>query len=160
MKQQIDNILNVLDSSNRRTITVFGDYCLDKYLYIDPARDENSVETGLTAYQVDRKALYPGAGGTVANNLRSLGANVCCVGLVGEDGEGYDLLNCLKNIGADTELMVRSEKIPTNTYTKPMRKSGDGAFTEMNRIDIRNFNETTKELEDQLMANLKKTLEV
>ena len=158
--KQIDNILNVVDSSSSRTITVFGDYCLDKYLYVDPARDEDSVETGLTAYQVDRKALYPGAGGTITNNLRSLGANVRCVGLVGEDGEGYDLLKCLEKIGADTELMVRSEKIQTNTYTKPMRQSNEGTFTEMNRLDIRNFNETTKELEDQLMANLKNALEV
>ena len=160
MKQQIDHILNVLDNVGSRTITVFGDYCLDKYLYIDPVRDEPSVETGLTAYQVDRKALYPGAGGTITNNLRSLGANVCCIGLVGEDGEGYDLLKCLKQIGADTELMVCSESIVTNTYAKPMRKGSDGTYSEMNRIDIRNFNETTKELEDRLIANLKKALEV
>ena len=151
----IDNILRVLDRTSSRTITVFGDYCLDKYLYIDPARDETSVETGLTAYQAERKVLYPGAGGTITNNLRSLGANVQCVGLVGNDGEGYDLLQCLEKIGADTALMVRSDTIPTNTYMKPMRRSADGTYSEMNRFDIRNFHETAKELEDQLIANLR-----
>jgi rfaE bifunctional protein kinase chain/domain len=158
--ENIDNILKVLDNASSRTITVFGDYCLDKYLYIDTARDEASVETGLTAYQVDRKILYPGAGGTVVNNLRALGARVGCVGLVGEDGEGHDLLKCLEKIGADTDLMVHSESIPTNTYTKPMRGTGDGPYTEMNRIDFRNFNETPRELENRLMLNLKKALEV
>jgi bifunctional ADP-heptose synthase (sugar kinase/adenylyltransferase) len=157
--KQVDNILKVLDNASSRTITVFGDYCLDKYLYIDPARDELSVETGLTAYQVEGKKLYPGAAGTVTNNLRSLGARVQCVGLVGDDGEGYDLLKCLKTIGAETNLMVQSESIPTNTYTKPMRKSSDGTYTEMNRLDIRNFNETTQELENRLITNLKKSLE-
>ena len=49
MKQYIDNIFGVLEKTGSRTITVFGDYCLDKYLYIDPVRDEVSVETGLTA---------------------------------------------------------------------------------------------------------------
>jgi len=157
--KQVDAILNVLDKAGSRTITVFGDYCLDKYLYIDPARNENSVETGLPAYQVDRKILYPGAGGTVTNNLRSLGASVQCVGLLGYDGEGYDLLKCLEQIGADTQLMVRSESVTTNTYTKPMRKTDRGSYSEMNRLDFRNFTETTRELEDQLIANLKQALE-
>ena len=158
-KQQIDNILRVLDTAGSRTITVFGDYCLDKYLYIDPARDELSVETGLTAYQVDRKALYPGAGGTVTNNLRSLGVHVRCVGLVGSDGEGYDLLKCLEKIGANTEHMVQSESIPTNTYMKPMRRDADGTYSEINRLDMRSFNETACELEDRLIVNLRKALD-
>jgi len=157
--QSIDNILRVLDQAGSRTVTVFGDYCLDKYLYTDPAHDEDSVETGLTAYQVDRKALYPGASGTVTNNLRSLGVNVKCVGLVGNDGEGYDLLQCLKKIGADTQLMVQSDTIPTNTYTKPMRKNADGTYTEMNRLDFRSFQETSKELEDRLIENLRQALD-
>jgi len=157
--QQVENILKVLDDASSRTITVFGDYCLDKYLYIDPARDEDSVETGLTAHQVDKKILYPGAGGTIANNLRALGASVHCVGLTGDDGEGYDLIKCLEKIGADTELMIRSESVVTNTYTKPMRKTGEGTYLEMNRLDIRNFNETSRELEDRLLANLEKALE-
>ena len=160
LRKYIDNILHVLDKASSRTIAVFGDYCLDKYLYIDPVRDEPSVETGLIAYQVERMSLYPGAGGTITNNLRSLGVQVQCVGLLGTDGEGYDLFKSLKKIGADTDLMVQSETISTNTYMKPMRKSDDGTHSEMNRFDIRNFKETAQELEDRLMVNLKKVLEV
>ena len=149
-----DNILKVLDRTGDSVVTVFGDYCLDKYLYIDPSRDEISLETGLVAYQTVRKGLYPGAAGTVVNNLRALGARVHCVGLIGEDGEGYELLKCLERIGADTALMVRSGDIFTNTYIKPMR--GNDPYVEMNRIDIRNFKETSKELEDRLLGNLEK----
>ena len=29
-----------------------GDFFLDRYLHIDPARDETSIETGLTVYNV------------------------------------------------------------------------------------------------------------
>ena len=155
----IDNILRVLDHAGSRTITVFGDYCLDKYLYIDPVRDEPSLETGLAAYQVVEKKLYPGAGGTITNNLRSLGAQVQCVGLIGDDGEGYELLKGLKQIAADTKLMVQSASIPTNTYMKPMRGADDGTYSEMNRLDIRSFSETSKELEDRLILNLKKALD-
>lgn len=159
MKERIERILRALDAPIDRTITVFGDYCLDKYLYIDPDRDELSVETGLVAYQVVKTRLFPGAGGTVANNLRALGAKVECIGLIGEDGEGYDLLRALTNIGAETRKMVRSKEVYTSTYTKPMRGTADAGFAEMNRLDIRNFGPTPRALEEKLLKNLEAALE-
>jgi bifunctional ADP-heptose synthase (sugar kinase/adenylyltransferase) len=147
-------ILAALDEIPSRVITVFGDFCLDKYLYIDPDKDEPSVETGLTAYQIVDIRNTPGACGTVANNLRALGAQVRCVGLLGEDGEGYDLSVALEAIGADTSGMVRTPLRRTNTYTKPMRRQPDGQWTELNRMDIRSFTPLPAPLEDQLIANL------
>jgi len=158
MNENIRNILNILDNTKNTSITVFGDFCLDKYLYIDPARDEESLETGLIAYQVDNKKLFPGAGGTITNNLRALGASVHCIGLTGDDGEGYELNKELNKIGANTEYMISSNDIVTGTYTKPMRKAGPGSYTEMNRIDMRNFKETPVELENKLLEHLELAL--
>ena len=90
-----------LSKSEHSRIVVLGDYALDKYLYIDPKRDEPSLETGLTAYQIHGKRMSAGAGGNVVSNLRALGAQVTCISLVGDDGEGYELLRCLKAIGAN-----------------------------------------------------------
>ena len=158
-RKAVENILSVLDNASGRRVTVFGDFCLDKYLYINSKRDEKSLETGLTAYQVEKKALFPGVGGTVANNLRTLDVHVQCVGLSGNDGEGYELIKGLNDIGAETELMVRSDDIMTCTYIKPMRGSKDEPYNEINRFDIRNFKETTRELEDKLLINLNKALD-
>ena len=73
-----------------RTVGVLGDLFLDRYLDIDPARDEPSVETGLTAYQVVGVRSYPGALGTVLNNLAALGVGrIVPVAAIGDDGEGY-----------------------------------------------------------------------
>ena len=130
-------------------ITVLGDYCLDKYLYIDADRDEKSLETGLVAYQVTKKGLYPGAAGTVVNNLRALEAQVLCVGVIGDDGEGYELLAALKKIGADTSLMITDGTRCTSTYTKPMRGK-----TELNRLDFKNFEPMSKQTEQKLIANI------
>ena len=33
-------------------IAVLGDFCLDRYLEIDPARSETSIETGLPVHNV------------------------------------------------------------------------------------------------------------
>lgn len=154
----IGKIGAALARTGEARIAVFGDFCLDKYLYIDPARDEVSVETGLTAYMVHEKRLYPGAGGTITNNLRALGARVTCIGLMGEDGEGYELASCLKAIGADTSQMVRSGLVCTSTYTKPMRRQPDGSHVELNRLDFRNFTQTPMELQEQLLRNLEQAL--
>ena len=102
-----ESIKELMSRASGAKITVVGDFCLDKYLYIDPALDEPSLETGKTAYQVVGKGIYPGGAGTVTNNLRGLSAQVMCVGVIGEDGEGYELLNALEKIGADTSGMIR-----------------------------------------------------
>lgn len=153
------HICEALQNTGKVRIAVFGDFCLDKYLYIDPARDEPSVETGLTAYQVHAKRMSAGAGGTITNNLRALGVQTTCVGLVGNDGEGFELLRALEEVGADTAYMIRSDDICTCTYTKPMRKDETGQYREMNRLDFRYFTPISRELEDKLLANLRAVLD-
>jgi bifunctional ADP-heptose synthase (sugar kinase/adenylyltransferase) len=155
----IDRILRVLEHAEQRVITVFGDYSLDKYVYSKPSRDEESVETGLIAYQIHETASYAGIGGTVANNLRSLGAQVICIGLVGIDGHGFELMDQLEKIGADTRLMISSKQLLTNTYMKPMRGETRESASEMSRLDFRNFEETPRELEDRLLRNLEQAVQ-
>lgn len=153
-----ENIIRALAGTGQVRILVFGDYTLDKYLYIDPARDEPSVETGLTAYQVHEKRMYAGCGGTITNNLRALGARVISIGLMGEDGEGYELQRCLDAVGADTASMVRTGELCTCTYTKPMRLQPDGSWQEMNRLDFRNFTPPSMELQQRLLERLEERL--
>ncbi len=69
-EEVVENILRRLPGL---TIGVLGDLFLDRYLYLDAALTEASIETGLDAYQVTRVRSYPGAAGTVMNNLAALG---------------------------------------------------------------------------------------
>lgn len=150
---QIDSIIKLLKNSKTPVITVFGDFCLDKYQYIDVTKDELSVETDLVAFQVTHQRLYAGAGGTITNNLRTLGATVYCVGMIGDDGEGYDLIKCLEDVGADTSLMIHTNERCTCAYVKPMRY-GNGSTFEMNRHDLKNFTPTPMSIQQQLLNNL------
>ena len=151
---EISNIIEALKRTKQAKIIVFGDYALDKYFYIDPENDEPSAETGLPAYQVNRKHLSAGVGGTITQNLRSLGANVICIGIAGNDGEGFELLHILESIGADTRYMVKTDQMFTCTYIKPMRRQALGGYTELNRMDIRNLFEPPSDIQDKLLANL------
>src|SRR6187551_1036250 len=77
-------------------IAVVGDFCLDRYLEIDPARQEISIETGLPVHNVVNVRSQPGAAGTILNNLVALGiSEIYPVGFHGEDGEGYELCHAL-----------------------------------------------------------------
>ena len=136
------------------TITVIGDFFLDKYLLIDPALNEPSLETGLTAYQVVGKELYPGGAGTVAKNLLALGlGRVICVGVIGEDGEGMELAGELKKLGADLSGLITTPIRQTCTYTKPVELI-NGAKHEINRLDFKNFTKTPEHIEDELKIKL------
>src|SRR3954467_13666470 len=88
-------------------IAVFGDFCLDRYLEIDPAREEISIETGLPSHQVVRVRSQPGAAGTVVNNLVALGVGTLyAVGIRGDDGEGHELGAALTAQGVNTEYLA------------------------------------------------------
>lgn len=146
--QRIDDILTSLP---RQTIGLLGDLFLDRYLDIDPALDEPSVETGLTAYQVVRVRSYPGALGTVLNNLSALGVGrILPLAIIGDDGEGYELRQALdRTPGVESSgLVVRADR-RTPTYTKPMR----GA-QELNRLDIKNRSRTPADAEEAILVAL------
>src|SRR6478735_5240781 len=77
-------------------LAVIGDFCLDRYLEIDPARQEVSIETGLPVHNVVNVRAQPGGAGTILCNLVALGiGELHAVGFCGEDGEGYELRRAL-----------------------------------------------------------------
>jgi rfaE bifunctional protein kinase chain/domain len=131
-RTRIAEILAVFPSLK---IAVFGDFYLDKYLVTDPALDEPSIETGLTARQVIKIRCSPGAAGTVASNLAALGVGkVFAVGMIGSDGEGFDLTHALRSRGIRTEGLIVSQQWRTPCYMKPT--SGE---LELERLDIHNY---------------------
>jgi bifunctional ADP-heptose synthase (sugar kinase/adenylyltransferase) len=54
-------------------VVLAGDVCLDRYLEIDAALAETSIETGLPVHNVVSVRAQPGGAGTILNNLAALG---------------------------------------------------------------------------------------
>jgi rfaE bifunctional protein kinase chain/domain len=134
---------------------VVGDFFLDKYLEINPKLTEKSLETGKDAYQVVGKRCQPGAAGTVANNLAALGiGTISAVGVIGDDGEGYDLIKGLERIGVEITHLIRAADRFTPTYTKPMLQLPEGE-EEIERQDIKNRTPLPRRLEDEVISRLK-----
>jgi len=150
----IDRILAALAD---RRIGVVGDLFLDRYLDIDAALTEPSVETGLDAYQVVRVRSYPGALGTVINNLAALGVGkILPLAFYGDDGEGYELQQALDRMPAIEKggLYVTPQR-RTPTYTKPMFGQAGEVPRELNRLDIKNRAPTPPLTEESILRLLK-----
>lgn len=145
----------ILDTFPKLSIAVVGDLFLDKYLDLDASLTEISVETGIEAYQITRVRCYPGAGGTVLNNLRALGVGTLrAVSVIGEDGEGYELLRALRAQQVETGDILVSKERMTPTYTKPMLSQKDGPARELNRLDIKNRSSQPAGLDRQIIERL------
>jgi rfaE bifunctional protein kinase chain/domain len=137
------------------TILVIGDFFLDKYLIIDRRLAETSLETGLEAHQVTGMRASPGAAGTVTSNLRAMGANVVALSVVGDDGEGFELIRGLDSTGVIVDALIIREDRFTPTYTKPMLREADGEEHELNRLDIKNRAPLPEEAEEELLIKLR-----
>src|SRR5438067_11303752 len=149
-------IEHVLATIPGRTVGVLGDLFLDRYLDIDASLNEPSVETGLTAYQVVRVRPYPGAAGTVINNLAALGVGrIYPIAFVGDDGEGHELRQALKAMPAvEHGGIVSAPGRRTPTYTKPMLMEAGQPPRELNRLDIKNRTPTSDGMQDMIIELL------
>ena len=138
------------------SVAVVGDFCLDRYLEIDPARAEESIETGLEVHNVVNVRSQPGGCGTILNNLVALGCgSLLPVGFAGEDGEGYELVRALGQAqGIDLEHFFQTPERRTFTYCKPLVLAKGEPPRELNRLDSKNWTPTPGEVQERLAKSI------
>lgn len=153
------NASRFLEITRRYTslrIAIAGDFCLDRYLEIDPARTETSIETGLEVYNVTNVRSRPGAAGTVLNNLVKLGVGkVFPIGFCGDDGEGLELrraLAALENV--DLSHFFATPLRRTFTYCKPLVLAPGKPPRELNRLDTKNWTPTPEAVVRRVLESL------
>ena len=140
----------ILDRIPAVKVLVVGDICLDRWCQYDPFLAEPSRETGLERVAVSATEVTPGAGGTVSSNLAALGAReIRVLGIVGDDGHGYELRQALATRGIDSSLLVTGPV--TFTYTK-LINSRTGV-EDLGRIDYVSF-PPPAEVEEELIRRL------
>ncbi len=92
---------NAVPDFSRLKVAVAGDLVADHYLSGEPTRLSREAPVMVLRYRGEEF----GAGGAAnaARNLRSLGAQVLCLGAVGRDRQGRDLLVILERDEIDVE---------------------------------------------------------
>lgn len=145
-----NRLRSLLSRFSDLTILVVGDFFLDRYLIIDPDLTEKSLETDLDARQVVEIRNSPGAAGTVTSNLKALGVgSVRALGVIGDDGHGFDLVKALRRTDVESEDLIALPNRFTPTYTKP-RSAGN----ELERLDVKNRQPLPQEAEARLISRM------
>jgi rfaE bifunctional protein kinase chain/domain len=139
-------------------VGLLGDFCLDRYLEIDPARAETSLETGLPVHNVVNVRAQPGGAGTILNNLVALGVgSIYPIGFCGEDGEGYELRRALAaDPAVKLDGFLQTKERRTFTYCKPLVLAPDKAPQELSRLDLKNWTPTPAAVESALVVSLQR----
>jgi rfaE bifunctional protein kinase chain/domain len=138
-------------------VALVGDFCLDRYLEIDPGRAEVSIETGLPVHNVINVRTQPGAAGTILNNLVALGVGtIHPVGFCGNDGEGFELKRELvAKAGVAPSYFLQTPARRTFTYCKPLVIEPGQPPRELNRLDSKNWTPTPAAVEGELVASVR-----
>lgn len=138
-------------------LAIVGDFCLDRYFDIDPARQEISIETNLPVHNVVGTRCQPGAAGTILNNLVALGAGtIWPVGFAGDDAEGWELGRALRaKAGVNLDRFVTTPDRKTFTYTKPLLHRAGQPPEELSRLDQKNWTATPAEVSAAIIRALK-----
>jgi len=149
----------ILNQFRQQRILVIGDFYLDAYWHIDKTQSTLSLETPWHTNPVVAQRYSPGAAGTVTNNLKALGVgSVYTLGVIGEDGFGGTLLNCLEANGCLTDFMVQVPNWVTPTYLKPIHRGYEGVETEGPRFDIENQSPMAEKVETTVIDALQACL--
>lgn len=97
-------------------VAVVGDLIADHWLHAQPTRLSREAPVMVLRHMSD--SIGAGGAANVARNLRSLGAHVTLLGVVGRDNNGRELLRLLEGEGIDTVDLASLAGWPTPTKTR------------------------------------------
>jgi len=92
-------------------VLLIGDFMIDHYIM--GTSNRMSPEAPVPVVVPKQEYSIPGGAGNVAMNLSTMGANITCVGTVGNDDWGKKLLSILKNQGINTDHINIIDNHPT-----------------------------------------------
>lgn len=110
------NLKKIIKRFPGARVLVVGDLILDEYIWGDVERI--SPEAPVPVIWAKKRTYVPGGAANVANNLRSLGADVCLLGVTGEDKNAHILLAELKKRKINIHSIVAESKRHTTLKTR------------------------------------------
>ncbi|MHC4715826.1 MAG: D-glycero-beta-D-manno-heptose 1-phosphate adenylyltransferase [Planctomycetota bacterium] len=153
----MQRLIDCVERLARPRIALVGDFLLDRYLYGDSERI--SPEAPVPVLRVVDRESRPGGAGSVAANILSLGAQVCCVGVIGQDDAGEELLGMLAVAGAETSALIRLPGRPTTVKQRLIGLAQHRHQQQMLRMDEEPADALPKKVHLTLRASLRSVLQ-
>jgi rfaE bifunctional protein kinase chain/domain len=142
------NYEHLFSSFANTKVVIVGDVMLDTYWWGNVERI--SPEAPVPVVALKKKELRVGGAANVALNTVSLGAQTTIISVIGDDTEGEELLQLLKDSNIDTSYIISSANRITTNKTRIMSRN-----QQMMRLDAEVTADIDKELEDQLLAKVR-----
>jgi D-beta-D-heptose 7-phosphate kinase/D-beta-D-heptose 1-phosphate adenosyltransferase len=145
-------ILETLGKIPSVNVLVFGDLMLDHFVYGDAAR--LSPEAPVPIVRVKDDVWRPGGAANAAVNIKTLGASVGLVGVVGEDLYGEQLRTIIEGYGIDVSgILAISGRI--TTYKARVLASRQ----QIVRVDRETADDISTDTEDALINAVAESLD-
>ncbi|MFC1657948.1 D-glycero-beta-D-manno-heptose-7-phosphate kinase [Candidatus Omnitrophota bacterium] len=110
------NLKKIINKFPKARILVLGDLILDEYIWGDVQRI--SPEAPVPVVWAKRHSYVLGGAANVANNIKSLGADVCICGVAGRDKNTDNLLAELRKQGITRKGILLVDKRHTTVKTR------------------------------------------
>ena len=130
-------------------VAVIGDIMLDTYWWGNVERI--SPEGPVPVFAVTKKEMRIGGAGNVCLNVKTMGAEVSILSVIGKDEEGEQLKNLLHDNKIDTRYILSSEKRMTTNKIRII-----GRNQQMMRLDAEQSNDLEPSGEDELISKLER----
>ncbi len=153
-RQNLKKIKSILGGFSQKRIMIIGDLILDEFIWGKVSRI--SPEAPVPVVWAEKESFMPGGAANVANNARSLGAEVSIVGVVGDDERAAILKGELEHKGIETDGVISDKSRPTILKTRVIAHK-----QQVVRIDKENIDpigeKTIKKLICFVEENMKRT---
>ena len=141
----------IIQSFSLRKLLVVGDIMYDRFIWGSVTRI--SPEAPVPVVAVERESACAGGSANVALNLRSLGASVVPLGVVGEDTEASEILRIFLDSGISTSGLVVAPERPTTTKTRIIAHN-----QQMVRVDREVTQDISAALQRSIIEGVKREL--
>ena len=112
----MQELVELVEAMSQPRVVLLGDYMLDRWVYGNT--DRLSQEAPVPILHVTRSDERAGAAGNVAAAIVALGGRADCVGAIGADDEGLQVMRLLADAGAGTEGMLSAPDRQTTVKTR------------------------------------------
>jgi rfaE bifunctional protein kinase chain/domain len=146
------DIQALFETFKTKKIIVLGDVMLDAYIIGNVTRI--SPEAPVPIVNFDRSEQRLGGAANVALNLSALDAKAIVCSVIGNDQDGENLINLLKENAISAEGIVRSKTRKTTVKTRVL-----GNNQQLLRIDSEQTNDISREEEHELLEKIKNLIE-
>jgi D-beta-D-heptose 7-phosphate kinase/D-beta-D-heptose 1-phosphate adenosyltransferase len=147
----MNKLISFIPKFGKQKILVIGDLMIDQFLWGKVSRI--SPEAPVPIVAVEKETQMLGGAGNVANNLKSLGANVCICGVIGNDATGNKLREDLEANGLNIDAILSDETRPTSIKTRIV-----AAHQQVVRVDKEYKGDLAPALTDELIRRFEKMM--